>query len=158
AARHVLAAMVAAAVDHRDRAGVADGEALARDAVEVGFAGDGAVEHGVAHDDVLGRVAVDVRGLADDDAAARKALADVVVGIADEIERDAVGEPGAEALPGDALEVDAQLLGLEAGMAVAAGDLTREHRTDGAVDVADLAFDHHGLAAVDRGTSGLDQL
>src|SRR5690606_7156012 len=123
AAGHVFAAMVAGAFDHGDRARIADCEALARDAVEVGFAGDGAVEHVVAHDDVLGRVPIDVRGRTDDDAPARKALADVVVGIAHEIERDAVGEPGAEALPGDPLEVDAELLRLEAGAAVAARDL-----------------------------------
>ena len=53
AAGHVFAAMVAAAFDHRDRARVAHREALAGDALEIGLAGDRAVEHGVADDDVL---------------------------------------------------------------------------------------------------------
>src|SRR5690606_26487188 len=142
AAGHVFAAVVAGALDHRDRARVAHREALARDAVEVGLAGDRAVEHGVADDDVVGRLAVDVSGLADDHAAAREALADVVVGVADEVERDAMDQPGTEALPGDALEADPQLVGLEARVAVTAGDLAREHRPDRAVDVADRALEH----------------
>jgi len=45
--------MISGAFDDRDRAGVAHGKALARHALEVGFAADGAVEHGVADDDVL---------------------------------------------------------------------------------------------------------
>ena len=53
AARHVFAAMVARALDDRDRAGVAHREALARDAAEVALARDGAVEHRVADDDRL---------------------------------------------------------------------------------------------------------
>jgi hypothetical protein len=51
AARHVLAAVVARAFDHRDRARVTDREALAGDAAEVAFAGDRSVQHGVADDD-----------------------------------------------------------------------------------------------------------
>ena len=53
AAGHVFAAMVAAAFDHRDGAGVAHREALAGDALEIRLAGDRAVQHGVADDDVL---------------------------------------------------------------------------------------------------------
>src|SRR5690606_5922780 len=120
-AGHVFAAMIAGAFDHRDGARVAHREPLSGDAVEISLAGDSAVKHGVADDDVIGRLAVDVAWLADDHTAARQALADIVVGIADEIERDAMNRPGAEALPGHALEADAQLIGLEAGMAVAAG-------------------------------------
>ena len=53
AAGHVFAAMVADALDDRDGARVAHGEALAGDAAEVALALDGAVEHGVADDDRL---------------------------------------------------------------------------------------------------------
>ena len=53
AAGHVFAAMVAAAFDDRDSARVAHGEALARDAFEIGLARNGAVEDRVADDDVL---------------------------------------------------------------------------------------------------------
>jgi hypothetical protein len=104
AAGHVFAAMIAGAFDHRDGARVAHGEALAGDAAEIGLAGDRAVEHGVADDDVLGRLALHMARLAHDHAAARQALADIVVGVAGQFERDAVREEGAEALPGGAGE------------------------------------------------------
>src|SRR5204862_7243217 len=71
AASHVLAAVVAQALDHRHGAGVAHGEAFARHAVEIGLAGDGAVEHRVADDDVLRRVPRRFRRLLAHDAAAR---------------------------------------------------------------------------------------
>ena len=60
AAGHVLAAVVAHALDHRVRAGVAHGKALAADATEKRLAFDGAVEHDVAGDDVLGRLAAEL--------------------------------------------------------------------------------------------------
>jgi hypothetical protein len=45
--------VVAGAFDDGDGAGVAHAEALAGDAAEEDLAGGGAVEHGVADDDVL---------------------------------------------------------------------------------------------------------
>ena len=53
AARHVLAAVVARALDHRLRVGVAHAEALARAAVPEELAARGAVEARVAHDGAL---------------------------------------------------------------------------------------------------------
>jgi hypothetical protein len=44
--------------------------------------------------------------LTHDHAAARKALADIVVGIADEVQRDAMRKERAEGLPCDTLERD----------------------------------------------------
>ena len=58
---HVLAAVVAHTLDHREAAGVADAEALARHAAEEGLAGDGAVHHGIADDDVLAGLAAELR-------------------------------------------------------------------------------------------------
>ena len=103
AAGHVFAAMIAGALDDGDGAGIAHREALAGDAAEIAFAGDRAVEHGVADDDrFLRHDRRDFARRTDDDAAARQALADIVVGLAFELERDAVREPGAEALAGGA--------------------------------------------------------
>ena len=99
AARHVLAAVVADALDDGRRARVAHGEALAGEPAEERLAGGGPVEHGVAdHDALLGREA-GVVGRAHAERAAREALADVVVRVADERELDAGREPGAERLP-----------------------------------------------------------
>ena len=69
----------------------------------------------------------------DDDAAARQALADIVVGLAVEIERHAVGEPGAEALAGRAVEPDLDRVVGQARMAVAPRDLARQHGAGRAV-------------------------
>src|SRR4051812_49323266 len=76
-AGHVLAAMIARALDDRDGAGIAHREALARDAAEIALALDRAVQHRVADDDGLlrhdaGRLARRIN----DDAPSREALAD----------------------------------------------------------------------------------
>ena len=52
-AGHVLAAVIADALDHDRRAAVAHAEALARHAADVAFAARRAVERDVADDDVL---------------------------------------------------------------------------------------------------------
>ena len=90
--------MIAGALDHGGGAGIAHREALAGDAAEIAFAGDRAVQHGVADDDRFLRHDAGVGRRPDDDAAARQALADIVVGFAFELEGHAVGEEGAEAL------------------------------------------------------------
>src|SRR5258707_904546 len=66
---------------------VSDAQTPARHALEMGLPRDGAVQHGVADDDVLGRIAFCFLGLAHDPAPAGEALADIVVGIADKIKR-----------------------------------------------------------------------
>ena len=89
AAGHVLAAVVADALDHRGGAGVADAEALADDAAQEDLAAGGAVDDHVAGDDVLlGGERAPAVG-AHDDAPAGEPLADVVVGVALEPQRDA---------------------------------------------------------------------
>src|SRR5438270_9006424 len=97
AVRHVLAGVVADALDDRDRARVANGEALAGTAGAVELAARGAVEDGVADEHRLALVAV---GRPDRDTAAAHRLADVVVRLARELERDSVAEERAEALTG----------------------------------------------------------
>jgi hypothetical protein len=91
AAGHVLAAVVAGAFHHRRGAGQAHGEALAGHAAEEGLAAGGAVQHGVADDDVARGLAAELDARAHHDAAARQALAGVVVGVADQVQRDALG-------------------------------------------------------------------
>ena len=96
-AGHVLARVVARALDHGGGAAVADAEPLPHPAGDEELPAGRAVEDGVAGQD---RVAGVVGRRAHDDAAAALALADVVLGLADELERDAVGEERTEALPG----------------------------------------------------------
>ena len=94
-----------------------------------------------------------LRGLArriDDDAPARQALADVVVGVAFELERHALGEERAEALARRALELDVDRLVAQPGVAIALGDLARQHRAGRAVRVSDRQVEAHVLAALER--------
>ena len=95
---------------------------------------------------------------AHDDAAAREALADIVVAFAFEFERDALGEPGAETLPGGAGQLDVDGVVRQAAMAVTLGDLARQHRAGGAVGVLDRRDDAHRRAAIERGLRLRDQL
>ena len=149
AAGHVFAAVIAGALDHRDGARIAHREALAGDAAEIAFALDRAVEHGVADDDRFLRHETGVDCRADDDAAAREALADIIVGVAFELEGHAAREPGAEALTGCAGQLDVDRAVGKSLVAVALGDLAGQHGARSAVGVADRGDDPHLLAAVE---------
>ena len=156
-AGHVFAAMVAGTFDHRDGSGIADGETLAGDTAEIAFALDRTVEHGIADDDRLLGDDARVGGRAHDDPTARQALADIVVGIALELEGHAVGKPGTEALAGGAGELHVDGAVGQTFMAVTLGDLAGQHRAGGAVGVLDRCLDPHRRAAVERGPRFGDQ-
>ena len=158
AARHVFAAMVAGALDHRKGARVAHREALAGHAAEIALAFDGAVENSIADND--GLLGYDGRGgwRTHDDAAARQTLADVVVGVALEFERDPAREKGAEALPGSAGELRHDRVVRQPLMTVALGDFAGQHGAGGAVDISDRQSDAHRRAALKRRLRLRDQL
>src|SRR6185437_5117411 len=101
---HVLAAVVAHAFNNRSGAGIANREALAADAVEEGFATGRAVERDVPHENAfLGQERRSL-GRIDDEAAAGKAFAQVIVCVPFQLKRDAVGHECAEALTRGAIE------------------------------------------------------
>ena len=130
--------MVAGALDDRDRPGIAHGEAFTRHAAEIALAGDRAIHHRVADDDGgLGRQLHGFLGRVDDDAPARKPLADIIVAVAFEFERHAARQEGAEALARRALELDVDRLVAQAGVAVRLGDFARKHGAGGAIRIAD---------------------
>ena len=116
-AGHVLAAVRTDALDDRLGARVADGEAHARSTHEVEPAARGAVQDGVPGDRLAARRGREIRLGHDRHRPARQPLADVVVGLADELERDARAGERAERLAGRALELEmdrtAQLAALE---------------------------------------------
>ncbi len=93
----------------------------------------------------------------DDDAAARQALADIVVAFAFEVEGDAACQPRAERLARGALQADLDGVVRQAGMAVDLGHRARQHRAGRAVGVVDLVLDLDRRAAVERGLRLLDQ-
>ena len=150
AARHVLAAVVAGALDDGLRVRVAHAEPLARAAVAEELAAGRAVQARVADDRALGRREGGVLAGDDADAAAVQALADVVVGVAAHLEVEAIEAEGAERLARAAREdkVDRALPPL---VAVRLGDGAGDPRRPRAVDVADVALDDDVLVVVDGG-------
>ena len=97
-AGHVLAGVVADALGDRERAGVAGTEALAHPPAQEHLAGRCAVEQGVARDHVVLGKEQHVVGRPDDDASTRKPLADIVVGVTDQLEGDARRQERADRL------------------------------------------------------------
>ena len=84
AARHVFATVVTHAFDDSGRAGVTNTEAFACAACGEEIAAGGTIQTGVTDDGVFEPLVTDVLRRTDDDFAAVDALADVVVGLADE--------------------------------------------------------------------------
>ena len=92
--------MVADALDNRQGTGVADAEALTDHAPDEGLAARGPVEDHIAGDHLLLGPEGRVLGWLDGDATAREPLAEVVVGVADQAQRDAPGHERSEAVAG----------------------------------------------------------
>ena len=147
AAGHILAAVVAHALDNGGGAGVADAEALAGHAADKGLAAGGTVQGHVAGDDVLFGFVEDALRRADDDLAAGKALAHVVVAVAGQHQGQAVGDERTEALAARTAAVGSvDIIGQ--GIAVFAGDLAAEDGAEGAVGVGDVQRHALGRFAV----------
>src|SRR5208282_2631316 len=118
-ARHVFTTVVAGALDHSDGARIAYRKALAGDAVEVGLAFGCSIHNRVADDDVLWTEAAEIVGRTHDDASPGQTLARVVVGIADQVKRDAAGQKSAEALAGGSLQLDVNRVVRQFAMTIA---------------------------------------
>ena len=129
--------MIADALDHRLRAGVADGEALARDAANERLPARRAVQNHVAHDDVFLRDETRARRRLDCHPAARKPLAEVVVGVAFDVEGYPLGEKRREALPGGSRELRRYRIVRQPVLAPALRHFVAERRPDRPVGVGD---------------------
>ena len=158
AAGHVLAAVVADPLDHRGGARVAHGEALAGEPVEEGAAAGGPVEHRVADDHVVLGVEGAALGRHDGHHAAGEALADVVVRLAAHRDRHARGQPGAEALPGRAVQEHLDRALWQTFRPAGDGDRARQHPAHRTVDVAHVVLGGDPLAVRDRPGGGFDQV
>ncbi len=148
---HVFAAVIAHAFDHGCCAGVANRKALAGDAVEEDFAAGCAVEDDVADENAfLGQEAGGL-GRIGDDAAAGEAFAQIVVGVAFKLERDALRNECAEALAGRSAEFEVDGAVGQAGGAVTARDFAAQHGAHGAVHVANGEAGGDGRLRFERG-------
>ena len=93
----------------------------------------------------------------DDQLAAGQSLADVVVGLADQLQGDAVGQEGAEALAGGPLQADVDGVVRQTAIALAPGHFAGQHRSHGAVGVADGGFDFDRRRPLQRRSGLFDQ-
>ena len=149
AAGHVLAGVVAHPLDDGLGAAVPDGEPLAGPAPEEGFAAGRPVERHVAHDHVLGPRETGLRRRGDDQLAAGESLADVVVGVAPDAERDAPGQEGPEALAGAAGELEVDRVLAEPVLAVLPRDEVAEQGADRPVPIGDRQRSLDALLVLD---------
>src|SRR3954454_11755247 len=149
-AGHVLAAVVADALDDGHCAGVAHAEALAADAAEERLAARRAVERDVADDDVLLGAVARLGRRPNGDRAAGEALAAVVVGVAPQREAHAGRQPAAERLARRAAEGHLYRALAQPVGAVARGDGRAEDPADAAVDVANGDVELDAAALLDR--------
>src|SRR6478736_4763214 len=147
AAGHVLAPVVADALNDRKCARVAHGEPLAGRAGAEELAAGRAVEHGIAEE---ARIADVARRGRDDDTAAGHRLPDVVVRLADEPEVDAGREERAEALARRALESRPHAAG-GGGRAHGLRDRAAQAGADRPIGVRHLVRGLHEPRAADRG-------
>ena len=99
-----------------------------------------------------------MRRRAHDHAATREAFADIVVGIAGQVERDPVRQERAEALPGDPGQAHVDGIVGQPAVTEAARDFAGKHRANGAVAILDRPLDSHCVLALERIGRGGDQL
>src|SRR6185503_11613939 len=158
AARHVLAAVIADAFDDGLGAAIAHAESLGRAAAEERAPARGAVQRDVADQHVLFGLERRVLRRIDDEATARQTLADVIVAVALELERDTLREECSEALARRARELEAHGVVGQRFRSPLLDDLVAQHGADRAVDVRDRQLLAGLLAVLDRLARERDQL
>mmetsp|Transcript_23427 Transcript_23427/g.67264 ORF Transcript_23427/g.67264 Transcript_23427/m.67264 type:complete len:944 (+) Transcript_23427:2462-5293(+) len=146
AASHVLAPVVAHTLNHRRRTRVAHAEPLRCNAAEEGLTPRRTIECHVADDDVVLRceLGVGCLGRVDHDLSAREALADVVVGVALDLDGDAGHEEGAHRLAGVAIQLDVDRVFLQGRRAELLAQEVAQHRAHRPVHVGHIQLDLGG--------------
>src|ERR1035437_2222947 len=156
-AGHVFATMIADALDDRIHAAVPHAEPFARHAAHERLAARGSIECHVADDDVFpGDKSRTCRRI-DDDFAAAKTLAQIIVRVAFEFERHAFGYERAEALTRAAGELEINGILRQAVWTPLLRDLAAGDGADDTVDVADGQVGVDALAAFDGRLADVQQ-
>ena len=150
AAGHVFATVISHALHHRVDAAVPDAEALAGDAPEIAFAGGCAVQGYIADKDVFLRHKGRGPRRVDNDLAAGKALADVIVGVPFQGQGDAPGDERAETHPGRPVEMHPHCILRQSRGAVAFGDFVAQDGSRGTVGIPDGQDDVHRFPGLER--------
>ncbi len=140
AAGHVLAAVVAYTLHHGRHTGVAHCESLAHTTVDIYLAACRAIKQGVAGDGVLLRLEVAAHRRQNSNASAAQSFAQIVVGLAFQLETDAVGQERTETLTGRTFEFHVDGLFRQSFLPVFRGNHTRQHRAYRTVGIGDGVF------------------
>src|SRR5208337_2188119 len=154
---HVLAAVVANALDDCGGAGIAYRKPLTGHAVEVRLTAGGAVEADVANQDILLRSKFRGARRIENQFSAGKSFADIVVGLAFQRQRYPTDQKCAKALPGAPRETHANGILGQAWRTIAPRNLTAQHRSHSAVDVSDAHAHRDWRAALQCRSRFLDQ-
>src|SRR5690606_21409150 len=150
AAGHILAAMVAHTFDNRHRARVSHGKTLACHATEIALTFKRTIEHRIADDDGIFGNDTRVFRRTDDDATARKTLADIIIAVADQLERAAARQKRAEGLASRTAKRNGDGVFRQTLVAEAFCHLAGKHSTGRTVNILDLHVDLHRLAVFQR--------
>ncbi len=138
---HVFAAVVADAFDDGSRSGVANGKALARNAVEKCFAVGGAVEGHIPDQNIFFGSEDRTSRRIDNQASTGQSLAHIIVGIAFQRQRDSLGEERTETLPRRSLEMNSYRVVGQSGGPMTARNRSAQHGSYRAVNIAHLQID-----------------
>ena len=150
--------MVTHGLDDRVHAGVTDTETFARHAAHKYLTRCRAVQRHVADDHVFLGHKRGTFGRINNQFAAAQALAEIIIGIAFELQGHALGNERAQALTGTAVELQMDGVFRQPGGAVLLGDFTADNRADHAVHVDDRQFGRHFFAALNGGFADVQQL
>lgn len=136
-AGHVLTRVVSDSLDDGQGPGITGAEALTDPSPQESLTRGGAIEQGVAGDDIVLRQEQHIVWWPHDHPAAGKSLAHIVIGITDQIQRDSGRQERSDRLAGRPGQGDVDGVVGQSGGTVAAGDLRSEQGAHRSVDVAD---------------------
>ena len=142
--------MVSYSLYHRGGSGVAHTEPLACNAAYKGFSAGGSVEGHISDDDILLRLKGNSRRRIDNQLAAGKTFSKVVVGIAYQLQGQALGNKRAEALTAAAAAANGVGV-LRQSLRVFPGNLRAEDGSQGTVYIGNIHLDAPLLAASQSG-------
>ncbi len=140
------------------RPAVTHGKPLTGHPVEIGLPLRCPIERRIADQDRLFRIIKDVLRREDNDLAAGQSLADIVVGLPFQGQRDAFRQEGPERLTGRADELNRDRVFRQPVRSVLLRNLAREYRARRPVDVPDRKFELDLLALLDRRLAEIDKL
>ena len=133
---HVLAAVIAHAFNHSDRAAISHREPLAGDTSDKRFTGRRAIERDVADDDVIFGAEAGLPRRENHDSSTRESFCEIVVGVPFQGQAQPFRNEGAKTLAGRTRESDTNRIVGQTFAAKTARDLAAQQRADGSIRIS----------------------